>query len=86
MDPLKPRSTFEIPGTKFSMKNSQMFVSSGVSSVDELIGKVRLCSVNVFIIFLLLIGGGLPVGTVTLLGELLYILHLINRNDLYMYT
>nr|CAD7426180.1 unnamed protein product [Timema monikensis] len=53
-----------LPGSKLSIHNAQLLISSGVPSLDYIIGKH-----NYIILRILISGGGLAVGTITLIEE-----------------
>nr|CAD7447103.1 unnamed protein product [Timema bartmani] len=53
-----------IPGSKLSIHNAQLLISSGVPSLDYIIGKH-----NYIILRIVHISGGLAVGTITLIEE-----------------
>lgn len=63
-----------IPGTKPSIKNSQLLISTGIPSLDHIIGQ-NYIAVEQFLSYFILsyfnlyvIGGGLPVGSLFLIG------------------
>lgn len=81
---MEKRKSNVIPGTVLSTQNGHLLVSSGVVSLDSILGEsifFSLCShfnlislslINKrceFELILQLLGGGLPVGTVVLLGK-----------------
>lgn len=69
-----------IPGTKPSIQNAQLLISTGVPSLDHVIGLYHLLLFEVSLRISLLpkisyvyrvnfTGGGLPVGTIILVGK-----------------
>ena len=68
---VSPRHQQHPKGTRPSLHNAQLLVSTGVASLDALLGIVRLpdtrglCTINAHPA-----GGGVAVGTVILVGEL----------------
>lgn len=64
-----------IPGTKLAVNNTQLLISSGIPYFDELVGNyLEVMIGNSHLISLYLFaGGGLAVGTVNLIGTLLFI-------------
>lgn len=69
------KSAVQIVGTKISAVNSSLHVSTGVGSLDDVIGNDGLgrCSSSSPYMFNLLfsvhIGGGLPLGSLCLIGD-----------------
>lgn len=69
----------EIPGTKPSMKNAQLLISTGIPFLDNIIGLFTnvfnlfhtRCVIIIFLkslMYLYVLGGGLPIGSLFIIG------------------
>ena len=69
---VSPRHQQHPKGTRLSLHNAQLLASTGVASLDALLGIVRLPCRHTWFMSINAhpAGGGVPVGTVILVGEL----------------
>lgn len=60
----------DIVGTKISVENAQLLVSTGAPDFDSVIGMYIVWRVNTSDLINIIAGGGLAVGTLLLLGNM----------------
>lgn len=69
---ISQRKNLKLKGTKTSVAKNQILISTGIVSLDAVLGKetqYQCYSFKLTIISLIFPDGGIPIGTVTLVGK-----------------